>query len=82
MWPCPATAGTGLATRKSRGMDRHELIENGLGLSVGGGCESGFETVKCHTNARWYFYLCHLRLENAGREKAGDGLQVCSAEAS
>lgn len=61
-------SGTGLATGKSRGVDRHGLIENGLGLSVGGGYESGF--VKCHTNARWYFYLCHLRLENAGREKA------------
>lgn len=79
MRPSPAVSGTGLATRKSRGVDRHGLIENGLGPSVGGGYESGF--VKCHTNARWYFYLCHLRL-NAGREKAGDdGLEVFSAGA-
>lgn len=79
MWPGPAVSGTGLATRKSRGVGRHGLIENGLELSVGVGEESGF--VECHTNARWCFYLCHLRLENAGREKAGDGLEVCSAGA-
>lgn len=35
MWPCPAVAGTGLATRKSRGVDRHGLVENGLGLRRG-----------------------------------------------
>lgn len=81
MWPCPAVAGTGLATRKSRGVDRHGLVENGLGLRRGVGYESRFETVECCTNARWYFYLCHLRLENAGREKAGDDLEVCSAGA-
>lgn len=80
MWPCPAVAGTRLATRKRRGVDRHGFLENGLRLRRGG-YESGFETVKCYTNARWYFYLCHLRLENAGREKAGDGLDVCSAGA-
>lgn len=34
------------------------------------GCESGFETVTCYTNTRWYFYWCHLLCENAGREKA------------
>lgn len=31
MWPWPAEAGTGLATRKSRGVARHGLVENGLG---------------------------------------------------
>lgn len=83
MWACPATAGTGLATRKSRGVDRHGLIENGLGLSVGGGDESGFETVKCYTKARWYFFICATySLKTQGEEeRAGGGLQVCSAEA-
>lgn len=49
-------SGTGLATRKRRGVDRHGLTENGLGPGVGGGYESGF--VKCYTNARWYFFIC------------------------
>lgn len=71
-------AGTGLATRNSRGVARHGLVENGLGPRRGCGSEGDFETVKCYSNARWYFYLCHPRLGNAGREKAGDGLGLFS----
>lgn len=78
MWLWPAGAGTGLATRNSRGVARHGLIENGLGPRRGCGSEGDFETVKCYTNARWYFYLCHPRLGNAGREKTGDGLGLFS----
>jgi hypothetical protein len=35
------------------------------------GYESGFETVKCYTNARWYFYLYHLLLENVREKRLG-----------
>lgn len=31
---------------------------------------SGFESVKCYTNTRWYFYESHLLFESTGREKA------------